>query len=106
MIATSQYSILIILQIRPVLTSADIQLFKEVYIWLHQQLNQIRSVEVMVKLFVSDGVASSFYSCNDKPFLRFIAFTDEIWKTEAADAFNFGAKDLLVVNVWVSLFVC
>ena len=78
MVATSQYSILIILQIRPVLTSADIQLFKEVYIWLHQQLNQIRSVEVMVKLFVSDGVTSRFNSGNDKPFLRFIAFADEI----------------------------
>jgi len=41
-------------------------------------LYQIGSIEVMIKLFVSDGVASRFYSGNDEAFLSFEAFANEI----------------------------
>jgi hypothetical protein len=51
---------------------------KEVDVWFHQQLDQIRSVEIVVELLGVVGVAPRLNTCNDESFVGLERFCYQV----------------------------
>lgn len=76
---------------------------QKVYIRLHQELNEVRSVEVVVELLVVVDVRAGLHSGEDEALVGLVRLLDELSEAEAADRFDLVAKDWIVVKV---LLVC